>query len=249
MAALGHANSVGGPGVARALWVVSANDRLGGNFGRALIGDTLRATRRVRANVASTCKINRMTTVGYGRVSTRDQTPDAQHDSLRAAGCEEQHIYLDIGVSGRLASRPEWDRCRHYLRDGDVLVVSKLDRLGRSVKNLIAIIESLEADGVQLRVLDQGVDTTTPAGKLFFHMVAAFSEFEHAMIVERTMDGLAAARARGRKGGGVPKMNARQIARARELYDAKVMTVAEIGKQFSVSRQTIYRALEKNLAA
>jgi DNA invertase Pin-like site-specific DNA recombinase len=192
-----------------------------------------------------------MTIAGYARVSTNDQNLDLQADRLAAAGCDPEHVYLDH-ASGKLAHRPEWDRCRNYLRAGDTLVITKLDRIGRSVKNLIEIIEWLETGGIGLRVIDQGIDTTTPAGKLFFHLVAAFAEFEHAMIVERTKEGLAAARARGRMGGSRPKLTARQAARARELYDSlgadgkRLHTVTEIGNVFSVSRQTIYRALENS---
>jgi len=182
-----------------------------------------------------------MTIVGYGRVSTTDQHPEAQQDALAAAGCDK--TFIDEGVSGKLASRPRWDACREYLRTGDILVITKLDRLGRSTKNLIEISSWLSDNGIALKVIDQDIDTTTPAGKLFFTILAAIAEFEHDLIVQRTKDGLAAARARGRRGGGQPKLKRSQVKRARELYDANVMTVAEIGQQFGVSRQTIYRAL------
>lgn len=186
----------------------------------------------------------RMTISGYGRVSTRDQHPESQHDRLTEAGCDEGHLYIDK-ASGKLASRPEWDRCRDYLREGDTLVITKLDRLGRSVKNLTEIAEWLNDHKVGLRVLDQGIDTTTPAGLMFFHILAAIAQFEHSLIVERTKDGLAAARARGRNGGSEPKLKPQQKRRVRELYDAQNMTVTEIGQTFGVSRQTIYRALEE----
>ena len=188
-----------------------------------------------------------MTIVGYGRVSTTDQHPEAQRDALAKAGCEK--VYIDDGVSGKLASRPQWDLCRDYMRNGDMLVVTKLDRLGRSLKNLIETLEWLNGLGAHLKVIDQGFDTSTPAGELFFHMVGAFAQFEHAMIVERTNDGLAAARARGRFGGSKPKLSPAQRKRARELYDMKgpdgkrLHTVAEIGTMLGVSRPTIYRTL------
>jgi DNA invertase Pin-like site-specific DNA recombinase len=194
-----------------------------------------------------------MTMVGYGRVSTKEQVADSQEDRLRAVGCDPEHIYIDH-ASGKLAQRQEWDRCRNYLRAGDTLVITKLDRLGRSVKNLIEIIEWLESGNVGLRALDQGIDTTTPTGKLFFHLVAAFAEFEHAMIVERTMEGLAAARARGRVGGSQPKLTPAQVKKAREEYDRvgpdgkRFLTVQQIANMMKVSRQTIYRALEKKSA-
>ena len=189
-----------------------------------------------------------MTIVGYGRVSTTDQHPEAQHDALTAAGCER--IYIDEGVSGKLASRPELDLCRDYLRKGDILVITKLDRLGRSIKNLIEIVDWLKGLGAHLKVIDQQIDTTNAHGEFFFHIMAAFAQLEHAMIVERTKDGLAAARARGRVGGSQPKLTASQRKRARELYEMKgpdgkrAHTVAEIGAILGVSRQTIYRALD-----
>jgi DNA invertase Pin-like site-specific DNA recombinase len=190
-----------------------------------------------------------MTTVGYGRVSTLDQHPEAQHDALTAASCDK--LFIDEGVSGKLASRPRWDACREYLRPGDMLVITKLDRLGRSVQNLTEISGWLEGHGVALKILDQAIDTTTIEGQLFFTILAGIAQFEHALIVQRTKDGLAAARARGRVGGGKPKLNPAQRKRAQELYDLKgpdgkrAHTVAEIGTMLKVSRQTIYRSLEK----
>ncbi|MCU1670871.1 MAG: site-specific recombinase, invertase Pin, partial [Blastococcus sp.] len=140
-----------------------------------------------------------MTRIGYGRVSTPDQNADAQHDALDAAGCER--VFFDHGVSGKLARRPELDACLDYLRPGDTLVITKLDRLGRSVKNLVDQVLDLGTRNVDLVVISQGIDTTTPAGKLIFHVLAAIAEFERDLILERTLEGLAAARARGRKGG------------------------------------------------
>jgi DNA invertase Pin-like site-specific DNA recombinase len=188
-----------------------------------------------------------MARIGYARVSTRDQHPEAQADRLREAGCEK--IFTDKGVSGMAASRPEWDRCREHLRPGDTLVTVRLDRIGRSVKNLIEVTKDLESRGVGLVVIDQQLDTTSAGGRLIFHVLAAIAEFERDLISDRTMDGLAAARARGRKGGGQPKLSKAQIARARQMYDEtgpdgkRRYTVEEIGGTFKVSRQTIYRAL------
>jgi DNA invertase Pin-like site-specific DNA recombinase len=131
-----------------------------------------------------------------------------------------------------------------------MLVITKLDRLGRSVQNLTEISGWLEKRGVALKILDQAIDTTTIEGQLFFTILAGIAQFEHALIVQRTKDGLAAARARGRVGGGKPKLNAAQRKRAQELYDLKAPdgkrahTVAEIGTMLNVSRQTIYRSLE-----
>lgn len=181
-----------------------------------------------------------MVAVGYARVSTREQSVDSQTDVLDAAGCAR--VFVDH-ASGTLARRPALTEALSYLRDGDTLVVTKLDRLGRSVKNLKDIADELERRGVGLRALSQGIDTTTPGGRLFFHMLAAIAEFERDLIVERTKDGLASARARGRKGGAKPKMSAAKIRQARAMYDQKEHTVQEIAEVLGVSRPTIYRHL------
>jgi DNA invertase Pin-like site-specific DNA recombinase len=181
-----------------------------------------------------------MAIIGYARVSTRDQHPEAQIDALAAAGCEK--IFTDH-ASGTLARRTGLDDALGYLRSGDTLVITKLDRLGRSVRNLKLIADDLQARGVGLRALSQGIDTTTPGGRLFFHMLAAIAEFEHDLIVERTHDGLAAARARGRKGGPKPKMTPTRVSQARAMYDAGQHTVQEIADTFGVTRPTIYRHL------
>jgi DNA invertase Pin-like site-specific DNA recombinase len=147
--------------------------------------------------------------IGYGRVSTRDQNPAAQRDTLDDAGCDR--VFIDK-ASGKLASRPELDKALlSASRPGDQLVVTKLDRLGRSLEHLISLSASLQADGVDLVVLDQGIDTSTAVGRMFFHILGAIAEFEHALMSERTMDGLAAARARGRTGGQKPKLGPRQV--------------------------------------
>jgi DNA invertase Pin-like site-specific DNA recombinase len=179
--------------------------------------------------------------IGYARVSTTDQHPEAQKDALDAAGCIR--VFTDR-ASGKLARRSELDAALDFLRPGDTLVITKLDRLGRSVRNLIDLADRLQSGGVGLRVLDQGIDTTTPAGKMFFHVLAALAEFEAALISERTKDGLAAARARGRKGGRRPKVTPAKLAAARKLYDEREHTVAEIAEIVGVARSTLYRALE-----
>jgi len=137
-----------------------------------------------------------MALVGYARVSTRDQHPQAQTDALSAAGCNK--VFVDQ-APGTLAKRPALEQALDYPRPGDTLVITKLDRLGRSVRNLKALADDLQTREVGLRALSQGIDTTTSDGRLFFHMLAAIAEFEHDLIVERTHDGLAAARARGRQ--------------------------------------------------
>lgn len=182
-----------------------------------------------------------MALIGYGRVSTRDQNPDSQHDQLAAAGVEE--IFIDK-ASGKLASRPHLDAALRHLRAGDVLVVTKLDRLGRSVKHLAEIATQLDERGVQLRVLQQGIDTTTSVGRLFFHILAAIAEFEHELIKERTVDGLAAARARGRSGGRKPSLTPAARRQIQEMYDSRDYTVDQIAKAFKTTRPTIYRALD-----
>lgn len=181
-----------------------------------------------------------MAKIGYSRVSTNDQHPEAQADRLIADGCDPEHLFVDKGVSGRKASRPEWDRCLAYLRSGDTLVVVRLDRMGRSVRNLIDVMNSLNDRGINVRVLDQQIDTSTVAGKFFFHLLAALAEMEAGLIRERTLDGLAAARARGRKGGRKPKLTPAQGDTARALYAAKTMTVAEIAALFNVRRESLY---------
>ena len=154
--------------------------------------------------------------IGYGRVSTRDQHPEAQHDALTVAGCDA--VFVDK-ASGKLARRPELDKALLSAnRAGDQLVITKLDRLGRSLEHLIELSNTLQARGVDLVVLDQGIDTSTAVGRMFFQILGAIAEFEHALMSERTMDGLAAARARGRTGGQKPKLGPRQVALARSMY-------------------------------
>ncbi len=181
--------------------------------------------------------------IGYSRVSTSDQHPEAQADRLAADGCER--VFTDHGVSGRKASRPEWDRCLEHLREGDTLVTVRLDRMGRSVRNLIEVVTSLEARGVNLRVLDQGIDTSTPTGRFTFHVLSALSEMEADLIRERTRDGLDAARARGRRGGRKAKLTPAQAEQVRKLYAAREMTVAEIGRLFGITRESVYRYLKQ----
>jgi len=184
--------------------------------------------------------------VGYARVSTAEQHLDGQTDVLAAAGCEK--VFVEH-ASGVLARRPALEKTLEYVRSGDTLVVVKLDRLGRSVKNLKEVADRLQGAGVGLRALSQGIDTTTAGGRLFFHMLAAIAEFEHDLVVERTRDGLAAARARGRTGGGRFKMTPTKARHARSMYDEKSYTVAQIAETFGVSRGTIYRHLARDLKA
>lgn len=181
--------------------------------------------------------------VGYARVSTRDQHPEAQADALHQAGCDKERIFIDK-ISGKLARRPELDKAMLVLRPGDQLVITKLDRLGRSLAHLIDLAAELQDRDVDLVVLDQGIDTSTAVGRMFFHILGAIAEFEHALMSERTLDGLAAARARGRTGGQKPKLGPRQAKLAQEMYDSGDYTVQQIADEFGVTRPTIYRHLD-----
>ena len=184
--------------------------------------------------------------VGYATVSTPDQHPQAQHDALLAAECEPSHIYIDT-MSGKLARRPELDKVLLVQSEGDQLAVTKLDRLGRSLAHLIALSAELRQRGVDLVVLDQGIDTSTAVGRIFFQILGAIAEFERALMSERTRDGPAAARARGRTGGQKPKLGARQVTLARQMYDElgddgkRRYTVAAIAAEFGVTAMTVGR--------
>ncbi|MFE5589510.1 recombinase family protein [Streptomyces sp. NPDC056549] len=185
--------------------------------------------------------------IGYGRVSTTDQNLDAQRTALEAAGCEE--IYLDQ-ISGKLTNRPELDKVMTRLRAGDTLVITKLDRLGRSLKHLLEVSAELEARTVDLVVLDQGLDTSTPVGRFMFQILGAVAEFERSLNVERTMDGLASARAKGKVGGRKSALTPSQVRHARFMRDERDEdgrprhTVQEIADELGVGRATIYRALD-----
>ena len=185
-----------------------------------------------------------MAKIGYARVSTGTQHTDGQEQRLKDAGCER--TFVDHGASGAKASRPEWDKCRDYLRPGDQLVCTKLDRVGRSVRNLVDLMAWLGEHGVDLLVLDQGIDTKTPGGRLAFHIFAAVAEFERDLIVERTRDGLAATSNRGRGGGRPARLTDEQREMAKRLR-ADGHSVRAIGTLLGngkpVSRQTVYRAL------
>lgn len=183
-----------------------------------------------------------MALIGYARVSTSEQSPQLQHDALEAAGC--WRTFTDVS-SGSLASRPQLDLLLDHLRPGDTLVVWRLDRLGRSVRNLIDLVQALEERGVHFKSLQDHMDTSSPGGKLVFHIFASLAEFERDLIRERTQAGLESARARGRVGGRPAALSADDVATAKRLHASKTVTVGEIGKILGVSRATIYRALGK----
>jgi DNA invertase Pin-like site-specific DNA recombinase len=184
--------------------------------------------------------------IGYGRVSTNDQSPDSQLDALTAANVDKLFIEKFTGTK---ASRPQLDNMLAQLRNGDTLVITRLDRLGRSAKDLLNLVSVLEEKGVALEVIEQSIDTSTSEGRLFFTIVSAFAEFESSIMRARTLDGLAAARARGRVGGRKPKMTAARIAEAKRLYAAQDKTVQEIADIFGVSRPTIYRAIASEVSS
>jgi DNA invertase Pin-like site-specific DNA recombinase len=187
-----------------------------------------------------------MARYGYARVSTRSQKDDSQLDALTAAGCER--VWVDK-VSGKLARRPKWDDCLDYLRRSDELVITRLSRAFRSVRHLTELAAVLEKRGIDLIVLKQGIDTTTVTGRFTFHMIAAMDEMLADLISEGTLEGLAAARARGRTGGRKPKLTALQVSKAREMVDEtgpdgkRRYTVTEVAEVLGVSRKTIYRHL------
>lgn len=180
--------------------------------------------------------------IGYGRVSTTDQSLGLQLDALEAAGCAR--VFSDT-ASGAIADRPELARALDYVRPGDTLVVWKLDRLGRSLRHLIDTISELEERGVGFRSLQESIDTTTPTGRLLLHVLAALCEFERDLIRERTYAGLAAARARGRRGGRPSVMTADKLAVARQMHASGEHTVAAIAAVLGVSRASVYRALAR----
>jgi len=180
--------------------------------------------------------------LGYARVSTTDQDAALQLDALNAAGC--YRVFVDT-MSGSLERRPELDKLLDQLRPGDTLVVWRLDRLGRSIRHLIDQLHVLADRGVGFRSLQETIDTTSPGGRLVFHVFAALAEFERDLIRERTNAGLQAARARGRRGGRPPQLTANQVRTARRMYEQQDMTVAQIGQVLGVSRTTIYRTLNR----
>jgi len=181
-----------------------------------------------------------MALLGYARVSTLEQDPVLQHDALAAAGCVR--VFTDR-ASGALDERVELARVLDHAREADTVVVWRLDRLGRSLRHLVDTITELEHRGVGFRSLSESIDTTTPGGKLVFHIFAALAEFERDLIRERTRAGLEAARARGRNGGRPSVMTAEKLRVARELYEAREHTTAQIARVLGVSRATLYRHL------
>ncbi len=194
--------------------------------------------------------------IGYCRVSTSDQSTDPQEDELRRAGCEK--IFRDV-ASGARASRPGLDEMIAHARKGDLIVVVRLDRLGRNLRDLLETVRTLERGGRGFKSLAENIDSTTAGGKLIFHIFASLAEFERALIRERTLAGLAAARARGRVGGRPKNTDTRKQAMAMSLLADPANSVVDVCRLLKVSRSTAYRlaragaaaakAAEKSLAA
>ena len=175
--------------------------------------------------------------IGYARVSTEDQNLDLQRDALAKAGCAQ--IYEEK-ASGKNADRPELESCLKALRAGDVLVVWRLDRLARSLPDLVRLFGILEDRGVAIESLTEKIETGTAAGRLVLHVFAALAEFERTLIRERTMAGLAAARARGRKGGRKPKLGDKDITEIKALLRSPDVSVNDVCKRYGISRSTLY---------
>lgn len=237
---------------------VPENDRLTGHFGRRLktvriLPITVPFTRpgnhgtvfpTMAKKTGTSTKKPRL--VGYARVSTGEQNLDLQRDALKKAGCREKLIFVDC-VSGAKADRPGLDACLAELRKGDVLVVWRLDRLGRSMAHLISLVEDLKERSVAFRSISDGVvDTTSPSGELVFNIFSALAQFERRLIQERTKAGLKAARARGRTGGRKPlSSDDPKVQTAKTMHEDKGMKIIDICKTLQISRTTFYRYLDK----
>ena len=178
--------------------------------------------------------------IGYARVSTEDQTLDLQRDALKRAKCRE--VYEEQ-ATGKNTGRPQLEACLKGLREGDTLVVWRLDRLGRNLADLVGLIAQFEQRKINFESLTEKIETISPAGRLIFHVFAALAEFERNLIRERTVAGLKAARARGRNGGRPAKLSAKEIKTIRALLKTADIPVAEIAARFGVARSTLYRTI------
>lgn len=175
---------------------------------------------------------------GYARVSTDEQNLDAQTDALNAAGAER--IFADK-ITGTARNRPELDKLFDQLREGDVIVVAKYDRLARSLRDLLDIVKAIQERGAGFRSLSEDIDTTTPAGRLIFHVFASIAQFERERISERTKEGLDAARRRGRVGGRPPALTNEQKAEVRRMRDEDGKRLRDVARLFNVSISTVRR--------
>ena len=186
-----------------------------------------------------------MAIIGYSRVSTTDQNPQLQLDALREAGATR--IFTDHGVSGSTARRPQLDACLDHLREGDVLTVWKLDRLGRNTQHVLAVVDELTSRGIGFRSVTEGLHTDGAMGKAMLTIMAAFAQLERDTMIERTRAGLLAAAANGRKGGRPRKVDDADAGKARQLRE-KGIAASDIGKMLGVSRATVYRYLSDGVS-
>ena len=183
--------------------------------------------------------------IGYARCSTDRQDLSAQRSALVELGVDPDRIYTDHGLTGRTRARPGLDQALAAVRSGDTLVVTKLDRLARSVPDARDIADELRAREVKLALGPATYDPTDPMGKMFFNILATFAEFESDLIRLRTREGMAVARAKGKLRGKKPKLSGRQARELRRLYDTGEYSVSDLGEVFSVSRPTVYRTLQR----
>lgn len=187
--------------------------------------------------------------IGYARCSTDRQDLDAQRSELIRLGVAEDRIYADFGFTGQNRHRPGLEQSLAAVRGGDTLVVTKLDRLARSVQDARQVASDLEARGVRLAIGETLYDPADPMGRLFFNIVATFAEFEADLIRLRTKEGMAIAKAKGRLKGKRPKLTLRQQSELRRMYDSGGYSISELGELFAVSRPTVYRVLERTKGA
>jgi DNA invertase Pin-like site-specific DNA recombinase len=183
--------------------------------------------------------------IGYARTSTQDQNHDLQTDALKSLGCEK--IFTDK-ISGTIAERPGLSKLKEQLRKGDTLVIWRLDRLARSLRDLIEWVSFLDKEGVGLKSIKENIDTSTPTGKLVFHIFGALAEFERSLIVERTQAGLAAARVRGRHGGRPLALGKDKRDVVVDLYNQKKLTVDKICEMMDISKPTLYKYVKAKVA-
>jgi DNA invertase Pin-like site-specific DNA recombinase len=183
--------------------------------------------------------------IGYARVSTEDQTLDLQRDALKQAKCRQ--VYEEQ-ATGKSTGRPQLEACLKSVREGDTLVVWRLDRLGRNLADLVGLVAEFERRKINFESITEKIETVSPAGRLVFHVFAALAEFERNLIRERTVAGLKAARARGRKGGRPAKLSAKEIKTIRALLKTADIPVAEIAARFGIARSTLYRSMLKPAA-
>lgn len=179
--------------------------------------------------------------IGYARVSTNDQNSQLQLDALNNAGCDR--IYEER-MSAKTKDRPELNRLLDAIREGDTVVVWRLDRLGRSIKDLIELVDKFKSLKVQFISLTENIDTSSPSGELIFHIFASIAQFERSLIVERTKAGLASARRRGIKGGRKKKLTDSDIQKAQAMLNSNEITVSDVAKHFNVSRTTLYKYID-----